>query len=474
MTITHPLGRVGAAVAALFVGLLALFALSPAAAHAAAAPAPPTPAQVVAAWKTGNPLYVVDGSALSSKEASDISDTLKEYRNRNIYAVALPDGTITTSSAASTYLRSLSNALRDAGKSENVVAALDGKTLFAGSNYVQAGRLASLATGANKDVVSGMQDFAKRVDLAAQRNPDALKNDPVGGGGGGAGVLIGIGAVAVIGGGGLWIISRRMKRQREAKAAAELAAVSKTVEEDVTKFGEEITALDMDVRMLPAGSDTTGDWQRALDSYERAKTELDAVKRPEDLRTVTATLEDGRYALACVKARVNNQAVPERRPPCFFNPQHGPSVRDVRWAPPGGAAREVPACAMDAEAVERGFDPQMREVVTVGGQRMPYWNAGPAYQPYASGYYGGFGGDLLTGMLVGTLLGSSFGGWGYGGVGGYGSGYDAGYQQGVESGGGDFGGGGDWGGGGGDFGGGGGGDWGGGDFGGGDFGGGDW
>jgi hypothetical protein len=96
----------------------------------------------------------------------------------------------------------------------------------------------------------------------------------------------------------------------------------------------------------------------------------------------------------------------------------------------------VPACEADAQRVEREEDPEMREV-TVGGQRVPYWQAGPAYAPFAGGFFG-FG--LLPGLMMGTMLGSAFdadvgsadvggGDWGGGGFGG------------GDFGGGDFGGG---------------------------------
>ncbi|MFC0864886.1 hypothetical protein ACFHYQ_21570 [Sphaerimonospora cavernae] len=471
MTIKKPLGHAGSAVAALRVGLTALlmglFTLI-AAVPAAYAASAPDPATVVASWKNSKDhFYEMSGSPLSSSQQDEVRKAIKDSK-APIYVAALPDGTVTTAQVSS-YIPQLLTELDKAGRSKATVAVLDGTTLFAGSNDLPknaAGTLAKLSTNANNDLVTGMQDFVNRVNLVKDGDVKGARDrgTTVGGGGGGSGVLVGILGIAVVGGAGLWIIGRRKKRKREEREAAELAAVKQTVEEDVTKFGEEITALDLDMKMLPQ-AETTTDWQRALDSYERAKNELAAVQRADELRTVTSTLEDGRYALACVKARVNNQPPPERLPPCFFNPQHGPSVRNVRWAPPGGAVRDVPACAADAEAVERGFDPQMREVM-VNGERRPYWDAGPAYQPYAYGYYGGFGGDLLTGMMVGTMLGHAFGGWGHGG---YGAGYDSGYAAGVESGGGDWGGG--------DFGGGGfgGGDWGGGsDFGGGDFGGGDW
>ncbi|MEO3808801.1 hypothetical protein ABGB17_07340 [Sphaerisporangium sp. B11E5] len=449
--------RAAATVVAVLAGLLTLLA-SPSAALAAA---PPDPGTVLATWKTSDPLYVGPGVTISQDDLGKIRDALEGAKSK-IYVAALADGTVTNSAEVGPFISALGQELSAAGRSRATVAVLDGTTLFAGSSAIRktglAGQLAEAATSNNKDVVSGMEDFVNRVDKAVSGDTrGALKSGSAAGGGGGGGVLIGILVLALAGGLGIFFYSRKKKRQREAREAAELAAVKQTVEEDVTKFGEEITALDLDVKFADNPAKGQDDWRGALDAYERAKNELAAVKRADQLRGVTSILEEGRYALACVKAQVNNEPVPERRAPCFFNPQHGPSVRDVAWAPPGGAPRNVPACAMDAQRVDQGFDPQMREVM-VDGHRRPYWDAGPAYAPYAYGYYGGFGGDLMTGMLIGTMLGSSFGGFGFGGYG-----YGAGYQEGAGDvgGGGDFGGGGDWGGGG--------------DFGGGDFGGGgDW
>ena len=149
--------------------------------------------------------------------------------------------------------------------------------------------------------------------------------------------------------------------------------------------------------------------------------------------------------MASAEARLDGRAPPERRPACFFDPRHGPSVRDVEWAPPGGQAREVPACAACATRIEDGEEPESRQVL-VGGRATPYWAAGPMY----GGYFGGF----FPGLLLGELFGG-FGGFGWGAP--YGG--DAGFGDGND--GGDFDGGGDFG------------DFGGGDFGGGDGGGGD-
>ena len=230
-------------------------------------------------------------------------------------------------------------------------------------------------------------------------------------------------------------------RRRE---AAELGAVRTEAADDLLELGEEIRALDVDVEARDLDAATRGDYERALEAYERADRALNRAQRPEDLEKVSAALEEGRFAIASTRARIEGRELPERRPPCFFDPRHGPSVRDVDWAPPGGIPRPVPACAADAQRVEEGQDPDAREFV-VGGRRVPHWNAPPAYGPYAGGFFSPFG--FLPGLLIGSMLmppvvidegGDSGDEGGDGGEGDFGEGGDSG---GGDFGGGDFGGG---------------------------------
>ena len=79
----------------------------------------------------------------------------------------------------------------------------------------------------------------------------------------------------------------------------------------------------------PLDAGAHADYQRALDAYEAAKTAADRMDQPDDVRHVTQILEDGRYAITCVRARVAGEPLPTRRPPCFFDPRHGLSVTDV-------------------------------------------------------------------------------------------------------------------------------------------------
>jgi hypothetical protein len=245
---------------------------------------------------------------------------------------------------------------------------------------------------------------------------------------------------------------RRRRAQREEQAALEeLKAFAR---DDVIALGQDIRALDIDIEMPDVTPGARADYATALGRYEQADDAWDQARRPADLERVASLVEDGRHAIACVHARLERRPLPERRPPCFFDPRHGPSTVDVDWAPDGGAPRPVPVCAADAQRIGDGEAPHIRRV---GGT--PYWDAGPQYVPWATGF---FGGGLVPALSVGSMLGAGLGMFGspfFGGgawaggdsaAGGFGSG---------DFGGGDFGGG--------DFGGG---DFGGGDFGGGDFG----
>src|SRR5699024_8159652 len=108
-----------------------------------------------------------------------------------------------------------------------------------------------------------------------------------------------------------------------------------------------------------------------------------------------------------------------RRPPCFFNPQHGPSVDDIDWAPVGGHLRPLPVRAADAERVAVGAAPAVRKAAPGDGRpRRADWEAGPAYAEYNRGHFNYHARPgLLPGVLVGGMM---FGGMGGGWDGAYG------------------------------------------------------
>ena len=264
----------------------------------------------------------------------------------------------------------------------------------------------------------------------------------------------------------------RRRRDRHERELAELDAfrhVRRAADEDVTRFGEERATLHLETLAGALDEDMRADYQRALDAYEDAKTALARADIAADVTGVTRTLADGRFSRACVLAAQSGAARPERRPPCFFDPAHGPATRDVAWAPPGGVARDVPVCFRDAERLAGGEQPDVR-LLRLGDRRVAWFASGPLYAAWAGGWYdelvqeGRIEAERLTmtyagppsganagtaaspGMVAwsdpgaweggGTIGGHDYSGWGGGGGGG-------------DWGGGDMGGAGDGGGGGG-------------------------
>lgn len=441
-----------AALLAAVVAALALGALVPVGqAHAAV-----DTHKIVSAWNNGTPVYQAKHTGVLSPEGVQALTDQIENSTTPIFVAAVPQSQVSTKAEQ----KALTLRLEKAYDGRGTFIALGTGSIGARSTVVP-DRIETLTRQArhvsshpdSQEVATALIDKVAR----AARNADSGR-DTGSSGAGALGVLltgVGVLVVIVLLGALVAFSARRKRRQREAE---EFAEVRGTAAEDVTRLGEDITQLDLDVQEKDLDADTRTDYGEALDAYERATTTLDRAERVDDLRGVTEALEDGRYAMTCVRARLAGEPVPERRAPCFFNPQHGPSVTDRTWAPAGGTPRDVPVCAADADILDRGDEPAAREVL-VDGARRPYWEAGRAYAPWYGGYYGSYGMDgLLGGMLLGSVL---TGGWGGFGFGGFGDGFGDGDPG--DFGGGDFGGfgGGDFG----DFGGGGFGDFGGGGFG---------
>jgi hypothetical protein len=181
------------------------------------------------------------------------------------------------------------------------------------------------------------------------------------------------------------------ERRLRAEHRAQLRLAKATAEADLDRFGEELDQLEFNVGEGP-GHD---DYAHAVEIHQEAAAALAEVTEAEQVCRVTALLEDGRFAILTAFARLTGEPLPQRRPPCFFNPAHGPSSDNVMWN-----GRNVPACAADADRVAHGADPNIR-TVQHGDHRVPYWEGGPAYSGWAAGYYSSWRGNALITDVVG-------------------------------------------------------------------------
>jgi hypothetical protein len=167
----------------------------------------------------------------------------------------------------------------------------------------------------------------------------------------------------------------RRRKERRLLVLEEYRRARKLIDEDVTVFGEQLSDLHVEMLTTELDRDMRLDYQRSLDLYDEAKTTLSTAAAAEDaagLAGVEKLLDDGRWRLACVLARRDGLEPPARREPCFFNPQHGPAVEDLAWAPPGGAEREIGVCRADARRITGGEDPEIR-LVRVGDRYVPWY-----------------------------------------------------------------------------------------------------
>ena len=189
-----------------------------------------------------------------------------------------------------------------------------------------------------------------------------------------------------------WLGRLRQSREDKRVAAEELEAIIRMADEDTTLLGEQLSALGRSTEGIALDEQAREDYQGAFDAYESAKRAVPRLAGPGEVSVVVDTLTTGRYLLACVRAALDGRSRPEMRAPCFFNPQHGPSVREVRYTIPGGhGTRTVPTCAQDAARIEAGENPKIRKV-WVHGAETAYWQAGEPVLPYGRDWF-------TTGMI---------------------------------------------------------------------------
>ncbi len=191
----------------------------------------------------------------------------------------------------------------------------------------------------------------------------------------------------------LCLVGVLVGRRRRARVRRRLMEVQKrdlarkAVEEDLARFADDLADLYFETLTDEPGSPLCQDFERAVECYERARSLGRSAAATGTVKDATRTLEYGRHTMACVLARRRDQQVPERRPPCFLNPAHGPAEVRVDWAPEGQPSLQVPVCRADADRLLLGVAPEVR-LVRAGGRYVPWFQAGTAYRAYAEGYFG--------------------------------------------------------------------------------------
>jgi hypothetical protein len=149
------------------------------------------------------------------------------------------------------------------------------------------------------------------------------------------------------------------------------------------------------------------DYVQSVAFYEAARDALDAAERPEDFVAVCRALGSGRYGMALARARRDSTREPPTAQPCFFDPGHGTARQLIAWTPPDLDPRTVPVCAVDAELVAAGEQPEPRRV-RVGEGTAAFWSAPEHFSNWFQGYFGNGEACYPVRMLDGFPLGRCF------------------------------------------------------------------
>ena len=128
---------------------------------------------------------------------------------------------------------------------------------------------------------------------------------------------------------------------------------------------------------------------RAAQTIRReAEEALHGAATPDELVEAIGLLAAGRQRLAIEEAYLVAEAPPVERPPCFFDPSHGPGFTDAAWTTVRYGTRSVPVCLQDAVLLAAGVRPDSR-TVEVDGHPVAYWAAREQTAAYLLGYFGG-------------------------------------------------------------------------------------
>jgi uncharacterized membrane protein YgcG len=334
-------------------------------------------------------VYVHPGTnLLTGAEARRLERQIEREANGPLYIAILPEAARREAGGTTTGVVLELNRRIITTNPPAVHAVVVGNQFRAVNRDIPAGDLATEAFEAHRadGVYAVLSDFVRRVGEA--RAAAAQPVQPPGGGDNGSNLWLVAVFAAIVALLGLGVFRRQRRR------ASDLGEVKATAKEDLVALADDVSELDAEVDRHPEAKEA---YVRAIEAYQRADDAFDRARSPRDISKVTSALADSRFEMETAKALLADRPPPERRPPCFFDPRHGLSVRDVAWRSPQGATIKVPACAADAARVEAGETPETRQVL-VGGERRPFWDS-DRHEPWASGFFGG----AAAGVFVGSV-----------------------------------------------------------------------
>lgn len=150
---------------------------------------------------------------------------------------------------------------------------------------------------------------------------------------------------------------RRAQPERLQLALAEFRLGIRMAREDLRALGQRL-----DDSPPWMDGDASAEWKRAAGLHAAGLTALREVACLRDVLAVHTTLREAWFHLARAEAIAFDEEPPTSSTPCFFDPQHGPAVTEVAWAPLGHEPGPVGMCRDDARRIADGLAPRARRM----------------------------------------------------------------------------------------------------------------
>lgn len=208
-------------------------------------------------------------------------------------------------------------------------------------------------------------------------------------------VLVAIGLVVLV---GLLVQTHRQDR------AVQRQLIQDATQEDLTRQAvrEDVSLLASDVErdgpLDELGAMVDESWTAVLHGFRQVKDSLGHAHTNSQLSAVTEHVAATRQLLKLYRAALLAEPMPEVTPPCFFNPNHGPSETSVTWYTPDGEQVRLPSCAADARRLASGAAPYARTFRTDAG-RQPWWLVGEQAAAWARGWFASWRGTPVWDQL---------------------------------------------------------------------------
>ena len=354
-----------------------------------------------------DPVYVDSGARKAIPAAS-----VTRLRNRvgqsgtPIYIAVLPAAALREAGGSADRLaQAIVAALRGGG----TVAVDAGGHTGAASDKLDPGVAGTAVRAANQahrgDLAGTMLDFVGRADASASAGDSfwqTLWDQPL------------VRPIALIVGGLILVtlvnvVVVNLFRRRRSGRTSGFGDVRALAREDIVALGDDLRNLDVGLEAESDNPQTMRDYTRAYESFQQAVEAFERAHGPNDFAPVSTALEAGRYYMTLARARFEGREIPQRRPPCFFDTRHGPSVDDVGWMPEGGPPRPVPACESCMWSIANGVEPAARQV-SAAGRKIAFYDAPPHFESWFAGYFGGAAAGLVDGFPLGRALDDGYAG----------------------------------------------------------------